>query len=234
MPVKNVSNGELKKELERAGEKLVFIDFFATWCGPCKKVAPAIDTLSESHPNAIFLKVDVDECETEAQQYKIEAMPTFVFIRSSKELERIRGADIDAIKKTLAKHYKETSAFGGEGHSMLDSKTTETASSKATVESDRERFEKVAEERFGTSKEGETMTTLRLRLPDISSPISIRLSTDRTLNDIRHLICETITLFETTPFEFMEPPAIKIKLDDENKTIKEAKLMNAVLIIKKV
>jgi len=79
MPVKEVSDVGLKQELERAGDKLVLVDFFATWyiflihflinhhfilrCGPCKVVAPAIDKLSSSHPNAVFLKVDVDQCQ---------------------------------------------------------------------------------------------------------------------------------------------------------------------------
>jgi thioredoxin 1 len=63
MPVKQVSDGGLKKELERAEDKIVLVDFFAEWCGPCKMVAPAIEKLSSSHPNAVFLKVDVDQCK---------------------------------------------------------------------------------------------------------------------------------------------------------------------------
>jgi hypothetical protein len=161
-------------------------------------------------------------------------MPTFVFFRLSKELERIRGADIDKIEATLAKYYKETLAFGGEGHSMLETDSTTAKLVPTTVESDHNRLEKAAEERFGNLTEGQTMTTLRLRLPDISTPVNIRLSTDRTLNEVRHLLCDTIPLFQTTPFEFMEPPAQKLKLDDENKTIEEAKLKNAVLTVKKV
>jgi len=161
-------------------------------------------------------------------------MPTFIFFRRSKELERIRGANIDDIEKALAKYYKETLSFGGEGHSMLESNTTTANISSSTIESDHNRLEQAAKERFGNIIEGQTMTTIRLRLPDIANPVNIRLSTDRTLNDVRHLLCDTITLFETTPFEFMEPPAMKIKLEDENKTISEAKLTNAVLTIKKI
>jgi hypothetical protein len=161
-------------------------------------------------------------------------MPTFIFFRRSKELERIRGANIDSIEKALAKYYKETLSFGGEGHSMLESNTTTVNISSSTIESDHNRLEQAAKERFGNITEGQTMTTIRLRLPDIANPVNIRLSTDRTLNDVRHLLCDTITLFETTPFEFMEPPAMKIKLEDENKTISEAKLTNAVLTIKKI
>ncbi|CAF2337658.1 unnamed protein product [Rotaria sp. Silwood2] len=231
MPVKEVSDGGLKTELERAGDKLVLVDFFATWCGPCRMVAPAIEKLSSSHPNAVFLKVDVDKCQTEAQEYEISAMPTFVFIRSTKELERIRGADTQAIEAALAKYYKEKLAFAGEGHSMLDA-TPANASSTMT-ESDRHKLEQAAQERFGNVV-GQTMTTIRLRLPDISSPVNIRLSMDQTLNDIRHLLCNAITLFETTPFEFIVSPATKITLEEENKTINEAKLMNAVITIKKL
>jgi hypothetical protein len=159
-------------------------------------------------------------------------MPTFVFIRRSKELERIRGADIGAIEATLAKYYKETSSFGGEGHSMLGTKSTTTITS-TTIQSDRNRLEQVAEERFNKIQEGQTMTTIRLRLPDTASPVNIRLSTDRTLNDIRQLLRDTMKQFQTITFEFIEPPAMKIKLEDENKTINEAKLMNAVLTVKK-
>jgi hypothetical protein len=162
-------------------------------------------------------------------------MPTFVFIRRSKELERIRGANTDAIEAALAKYYKETSAFGGEGHSMLEPSTTSTKNIEpSTIESDRNRLEKNAQERFSKIEEGQILTTLRLRLPDIATPVNIRLSTDRTLFDVRQLVCDSIALFETTPFEFMEPPATKIKLEDETKTIQEAKLMNAVLSIRKV
>lgn len=234
MPVKEVSDGGLKGELQRAGDKLVLVDFFATWCGPCKMVAPAIDKLSSSYPNAVFLKVDVDRCQTEAQDYRIEAMPTFVFIRQSKELERIRGADTHAIESALVKYYKQTSAFGGEGHSMLNSNSKTASSATNNLDGDRNRLEQLAQERFGNLNEGQTLTTIRLRLPDTANPVSIRLGTDRTLNDIRQLLRETIPAFKAGSFEFMVPPAMKIRLDEEKKTIQDARLTNAVLTVKKI
>ena len=78
------------------------------------------------------------------------------------------------------------------------------------------------------------MTVLRLRLPDLATPVNIRLSTDRTLDDVRQLLVETISSLKTTPFEFMEPPALKIKREDEKKTIAEGKLTNAVLTVKRM
>lgn len=166
-------------------------------------------------------------------------MPTFVFVRQSKELERIRGADVGAIEKTLTKYYKETSAFSGQGHSMLDPSPAASAATTATatttsMASDRDRLEQLAKERFGTAADGQTLTTLRLRLPDVATPVNLRLSTDRTLNDVRRLLCDTIPMFETMPFEFMVPPATKIKPDEENQTLSEAKLTNAALTVKKI
>lgn len=182
----------------------------------------------------LFLLINIHVSQTESQEYEISAMPTFVFIRSSKELERIRGANIDAIETALNKYAKETSAFSGEGHSMLETNAESTSTTVPIVESDRDRLEKAARERFSNVEDGEKLTALRLRLPDLAIPITIRLSVNQTLNDVRHLICETIPMFDETPFEFFEPPATKIQLDDECKTLEEAKLTNSALTIRKI
>ena len=159
-------------------------------------------------------------------------MPTFVFIVRSKEIQRIRGADMDAIEAALKKHAKETSVFSGQGHSMLDA--AGSGGQAAINDSDRQRLEKLAKERFDDGADGQPMTSIRLRLPDISTPVNIRLSSNRTLIDVRQLICEAIPTFQTAPFEFMEPPAIKIKDENETKTLSEAKLLNASLTVKKL
>ena len=48
---------DLKKQLTEAGEKLVVIDFYATWCGPCKMIAPQIEEMEKAMDDVVFLKV---------------------------------------------------------------------------------------------------------------------------------------------------------------------------------
>ena len=104
MVVQIQNSDDLKSTLAKAGDSLVVIDFFATWCGPCKMIAPKIEELSKEMPNIIFLKVDVDECEDISEQYEVESMPTFVFIKGGKVLETFAGANYDKLKSTIQKH----------------------------------------------------------------------------------------------------------------------------------
>lgn len=95
---------DLQSKLEEAGSNLVMIDFHATWCGPCKVIAPKIDEFSKEFNNIVFLKVDVDECEDIATEYDISAMPTFVFIKNKQKIESFSGANADKLKQLLVKH----------------------------------------------------------------------------------------------------------------------------------
>ena len=70
--------------------KLVVIDFFATWCGPCKMISPKIEAMAGEMSNVVFLKVDVDEAEDVAQEYNISAMPTFVFLKNGQKVKDLK------------------------------------------------------------------------------------------------------------------------------------------------
>ncbi|KAJ8708069.1 hypothetical protein PYW08_010435 [Mythimna loreyi] len=95
---------DLKTRLTEAGEKLVIIDFMATWCGPCKMIGPKLDEMaSEMADSIVVLKVDVDECEDIATEYNINSMPTFVFVKSSKKIEEFSGANVDKLRNTIIK-----------------------------------------------------------------------------------------------------------------------------------
>ncbi|KAG7195519.1 Cytoplasmic thioredoxin isoenzyme 2 [Scheffersomyces spartinae] len=87
---------EFAAALEHDG--LVVVDFFATWCGPCKAIAPILDKFSSEFSSAKFVKVDVDELSKLAQEYEITAMPTILFFKNKKVVHKVLGANPNAIK----------------------------------------------------------------------------------------------------------------------------------------
>lgn len=76
----------------------VVIDFFATWCGPCKRIAPTFEKLATSLTSVQFFKVDVDESPELVNEFDIAAMPTFVFLKDGKEVRRVEGADMAGLE----------------------------------------------------------------------------------------------------------------------------------------
>jgi thioredoxin 1 len=80
----------------------VVIDFFATWCGPCKKIAPIFEQLAQVYPSIVFLKVDVDISGEVAEKFEIQAMPTFLFVKDGVIVKRIEGADLRAMEEGFA------------------------------------------------------------------------------------------------------------------------------------
>jgi len=84
--------------------QLVVIDFTATWCGPCQMIAPIFKEMSNSYDDVVFLKVDVDENAETAANYKVSAMPTFIFIKRGVVVERVMGADPNKLKASINLH----------------------------------------------------------------------------------------------------------------------------------
>lgn len=70
----------------------VLVDFWATWCPPCRIIGPTVDRLAADHAGkAVIAKVDVDENQALASRYQIKSIPTLIVFRNGKEVKRLVG-----------------------------------------------------------------------------------------------------------------------------------------------
>ncbi|XP_076235201.1 thioredoxin-like [Calliopsis andreniformis] len=98
-------DSQFYEEMSNARTKLVVVDFTATWCGPCQRIAPVFEQLSVKYPNAVFLKVDVDKCAETAAMQGVSAMPTFIFYRNHTKLGLCQGADPVGLESKIQQFY---------------------------------------------------------------------------------------------------------------------------------
>ena len=89
--VKHITQGEFADEVTRCATPVV-VDFYATWCGPCRQLAPELDQAADGFAGKIkFVKVNVDESPGLAQNYQVQAIPTVLLFRDGKLADRITG-----------------------------------------------------------------------------------------------------------------------------------------------
>lgn len=85
-------------------KKLSVVDFYATWCGPCKAIAPVFETLAQKIPEVEFARVDVDRAEDVAMEYGITAMPTILFFQEGQKVDSIVGANMPKLLNTIKEY----------------------------------------------------------------------------------------------------------------------------------
>ena len=84
-------------------EGYALIDFGATWCGPCKAIAPFFNSLKEKYPSIKFFKLDIDENQEMARKYKIESIPAFILFKDGLEEDRLVGANKVKLEEMISK-----------------------------------------------------------------------------------------------------------------------------------
>lgn len=90
MSVLYIGKAEFDEKVLKS-EKVALVDFYATWCGPCKMVAPILEEIAEEHPEYVIAKVNVDEEPELAREFKIMSIPALFVIRDGDVVEKAVG-----------------------------------------------------------------------------------------------------------------------------------------------
>lgn len=106
MAAKNINSKEYNELI--LGGKPVLVDFWAPWCGYCRRIGPALEKLADSREDVIIVKVNMDEEPDLARQENIEVIPTLVLYHEGMELGRIVAPESKArIEQFLAESLKQ-------------------------------------------------------------------------------------------------------------------------------
>ena len=101
---KIVNTGSFRGAVEE-NKGVVVVDFFATWCGPCKMLAPVFESVSEELNDAKFVKVDIDESLELAQKFGISTVPTKMIFKDGKVVDTLVGfMPKDSLKAKVEAH----------------------------------------------------------------------------------------------------------------------------------
>lgn len=104
MAVEHLNDENFEQKIAKG---VVLVDFFATWCGPCKMLSPTIEEIAdESNGDYTVYKVDIDECEDTVLDYGIMSVPTLIIFKDGQEDTRIIGVQpkavlLDALKEVI-------------------------------------------------------------------------------------------------------------------------------------
>jgi len=98
------SHAELKRLTKVHKSKLIVVDFYASWCPPCRKLAPTLESLATQHPNALFLHSNIDDDTSPARALNITSVPTIQLYKNNQLLDQLSGPSPAALPDLLQAH----------------------------------------------------------------------------------------------------------------------------------
>lgn len=99
--VLEVTSENFEKEVLES-EKTVLVDFYAEWCGPCKRLSPIVEEVAKEEEEVKFVKMNIDNCEDIAIEYQVMSIPTLVVMKNGKEANRSVGLiDKEQVKELI-------------------------------------------------------------------------------------------------------------------------------------
>lgn len=99
--VLEVTSENFEKEVLES-EKTVLVDFYAEWCGPCKRLSPIVEEVAKEETEVKFVKMNIDNCEDIAIEYQVMSIPTLVVMKNGKEANRSVGLiDKEQVKELI-------------------------------------------------------------------------------------------------------------------------------------
>lgn len=117
-----LTKDNFKDTLEKSG--IVFIDWWAAWCGPCRAFAPVYDRVAEANPDVTFAKIDTDREQELASAFSIRSIPTLMIFRDGIPLfaqpgalpqealedllQKVRALDMDEVRRTVERAQRES------------------------------------------------------------------------------------------------------------------------------
>ncbi len=106
MKPQELTDANFKGEI---GSGLTLVDFWAPWCGPCRMVAPVVEELASQYEGRVKVgKVNVDDNQNTAMQYRVMSIPTLILFKDGEPVEAVIGAQPKrAFEKLLDKHVQE-------------------------------------------------------------------------------------------------------------------------------
>ncbi|KAG2196513.1 hypothetical protein INT47_012807 [Mucor saturninus] len=110
--IQHIQNAGEFQKLLTSTDKLIVVDFFATWCGPCKMITPFYTQLSTKYSQVVFAKVDVDQLKEVAAACKVSSMPTFQFYKNGSRVAEMKGANPQQLEQYVKQHSENAGASG--------------------------------------------------------------------------------------------------------------------------